>query len=121
MIHWLGTKVKFGNGDETQLQSDTQTRLRVSAPGLWESPPSRLASLVAPVFRMPELQKATIMQNLTESTSRLIEGVVVMEVHSHAGCILMTRIVVDAGRLVLLPEPLMMVSTQNRRMVNCLS
>ena len=118
MIHWLGTKVKFGNGDETQLQSDTQA-LRVSTLGLWESPPSRLASLVAPVFRMPELQKATIMQNLTESTSRLVEGGVVMEVHSHAGCILMTRIVVDAGRLVLLPEPLMMVSTQNRRMVNC--
>ena len=57
MIRWLGTKVKFGNSDETQLQSDTQA-LRVSALGLWESPPSRLASLVAPVFRMPELQKA---------------------------------------------------------------
>ena len=44
MIHWLGTKVRFGNGDETQLQSDTQA-LRVTALGLqWESPPS-LASL----------------------------------------------------------------------------
>ena len=59
MIHWLGTKVRFGNGDETQLQSDTQA-LRVTALGLqWESPLfSRLASLVAPVFLMPELQKA---------------------------------------------------------------
>ena len=61
MIRWLGTKVKFGNSDETQLQSDTQA-LRVNALGLWESPPSRLASLVAPVFRMPELQKAETLQ-----------------------------------------------------------
>ena len=60
MIRWLGRKVKFGNGDETQLQSDTQAP-RVSALGLWESP-SRLASLVAPVFRMPELQKAATLQ-----------------------------------------------------------
>ena len=32
MIRWLGMKVKFGNSDETQLQSDTQA-LRVSALG----------------------------------------------------------------------------------------
>ena len=64
VIQWLGTKVRFCNdGDETQLQGDTQA-LGVRSPRLWESPLSCRASLAAPVFRMPELRKTAARQRL---------------------------------------------------------
>ena len=50
VIQWLGTKVRFCNdGDETQLQGDTQA-LGVRSPRLWESPLSPVALRWLPPF-----------------------------------------------------------------------